>query len=77
MDLCLVVVFRLRVAGLFCGFAAFEVVEFEWAYETGGASMMVRPLASDGERTERSDVHEVDNRKSSLEARQLRADDAQ
>jgi hypothetical protein len=38
---------------------------------------MVRPLASVSERTERSDVHGVDNRKSTLGARQLRAADAQ
>ena len=40
--------------------------------------MMVRPLASVSEREALpTDVHEVDHRKSSLGARQLRAADAQ
>ena len=44
----------------------------------GGASMMVRPLASDSEREALpTDVHEVDHKRSALVARQLRADDAQ
>ena len=56
-----------------------EVVELMWIFlRFGGASWMLRPLASVSEREAwPTDVHEVDNRKSSLEARQLRADDAQ
>ena len=39
---------------------------------------MLRPLASDSEReAQPTDVHGVDNRKSSLGVRQLRAADAQ
>ena len=54
------------------------VFEFGWAYESGGDSMILRPLASDSEREAGpTDVHEVDNRYRTLGARQLRADDAQ
>jgi hypothetical protein len=53
------------------------VVEFGWAYETGGASLMVRPLASEARANIVSDVHGVDNRKGTSGARQLRAADAQ
>ena len=50
------------------GFASYAVVEFMWLCGAGEASWMTRPLASDSERTEWSDVHGVDNRKSSLGA---------
>jgi hypothetical protein len=44
----------------------------------GGASWMVRPLASDSEREALpTDVHGVDHKRSALGARQLRAADAQ
>ena len=57
----------------------FEVVELMWIFcGVGGASLMVRPLASVSEReAEPTDVHGVDNRNSTLGARQLRAADAQ
>ena len=59
-------------------FAALEVVELMWDSGVGGASWMPRPLASVSEReAEPTDVHGVDNRKRTLGARQLRADDAQ
>ena len=48
--------------------AAVRVVQFGWDCGFGGASMMVRPLASDSERTEWADVHGVDNRKRTLGA---------
>ena len=49
--------------------AAVMVVEFGWACEVGGESLMDRPLASVSEREALpTDVHGVDNRKSSLRA---------
>ena len=74
MGLCLGVVFLFAFVDWF---ASVEVVEFGWAFVLEGASLMVRPLASDSERTEWSDVHGVDNKNSASGARQLRADDAQ
>ena len=58
-------------------FDSYGVVELMWPCGVGGASMMVRPLASVSERTEWSDVHGVDHRNSYSGARQLRAADAQ
>ena len=59
-------------------FTAFGVVELMRFFESGGASMMSRPLASVSERESGpTNVHEVDNRNGSLGARQLRAADAQ
>jgi hypothetical protein len=49
------------------------VVEFGWAYETGGASLMVRPLASEARANIVSDVHGVDHRQSALGASPKRA----
>ena len=53
------------------------VVEFGWAYESGGASWMVRPLASEARANIVSNVHGVNHRQSALGARQPRAADAQ
>ena len=53
------------------GFASIVSIHI---FETGGASLMLRPLASVSEREALpTDVHEVDNRKSSLGASPKRA----
>ena len=44
------------------------VVEFTRIAESGGESMMVRPLASEARANNVSDVHGVDNRNSTLGA---------